>query len=119
MMSYSKKEPQAGPEPTIGAPAPAQEKLPAGWTQKRDPSAGRPYYVNSATKVTTWDRPIPEGVPQPNAVEMPPEPEPQSAEEVQEEQAADAADPPLPPEVVRPGGPGRRGRRAPSPAGAW
>ena len=98
-MSYSKKEPQAGLEPepsTAATPAPAQEKLPAGWTQKRDPSSGRPYYVNSATKVTTWDRPIPEGVPQPNAVEMPPEPEPESAEEVQEEKSAEAADPPLP-----------------------
>jgi len=41
-----------------------QSKLPEGWVEYKDPSDGSPYYYNSATQATQWDRP---GAPAPPA----------------------------------------------------
>ena len=31
--------------------------LPPHWEERIDPASGKPFYLNHATKVTTWDRP--------------------------------------------------------------
>ncbi|CAN0343525.1 unnamed protein product, partial [Laminaria digitata] len=30
-------------------------ELPHGWTSRRDPSSGRTFYVDHATRETTWE----------------------------------------------------------------
>ena len=43
--------------PPAAAAAAAAPALPAGWTSAVDPSSGRTYYCNTATKQTTWEHP--------------------------------------------------------------
>ena len=45
--------------PPAAAAAAAAPALPAGWTSAVDPSSGRTYYCNTATKQTTWEHPQP------------------------------------------------------------
>ena len=48
----AQQQQQAAPPAAAAAPA-----LPAGWTSAVDPSSGRTYYCNTATKQTTWEHP--------------------------------------------------------------
>jgi len=34
-----------------------EDPLPEGWEEMKDPSSGRPFYIDHASKRTTWDRP--------------------------------------------------------------
>lgn len=40
-----------------GGNAGGDRPLPAGWEERRDPSTGKPYYVDHTRKITTWDDP--------------------------------------------------------------
>lgn len=51
---YPAQQQQQQAAPPAAAAAPA---LPAGWTSAVDPSSGRTYYCNTATKQTTWEHP--------------------------------------------------------------
>lgn len=42
------------PNAAAAAAAPA---LPAGWEERRDPTSGKPYFVDHARQLTTWDDP--------------------------------------------------------------
>mmetsp|Transcript_42576 Transcript_42576/g.99938 ORF Transcript_42576/g.99938 Transcript_42576/m.99938 type:complete len:151 (-) Transcript_42576:889-1341(-) len=50
-------------EPAVGDSqgAAAKSKLPAGWTSKIDPETMAVYYVNHATKITSWVLPEEDG----------------------------------------------------------
>lgn len=39
-------------------PPPPPPPLPQDWTQTVDPASGEPYYYNTATQVTQWDKPV-------------------------------------------------------------
>ena len=41
---------------SAGAPQ-AQAGLPEGWQSALDASSGKTYYIETATKKTTWDKP--------------------------------------------------------------
>lgn len=43
--------------PPMGPPPSADDGLPPGWQEAKDPSTGRPYYINHQTQQTTWERP--------------------------------------------------------------
>ena len=36
----------------------AADALPAGWVEETDPASSRPYYVNTATVQSVWERPV-------------------------------------------------------------
>ena len=40
------------------SPPPAVPPLPPGWTELFDKGSGRPYYVNTATNASVWERPV-------------------------------------------------------------
>jgi hypothetical protein len=54
------------------APAPAPEpSLPHGWTAVIDPGSQKPFYHNSSTGESTWDKPTPTAAPQPAPLPLP------------------------------------------------
>ena len=54
---YPAQQQQQQAAPPAAAAAAAAPALPAGWTSAVDPSSGRTYYCNTATKQTTWEHP--------------------------------------------------------------
>ena len=52
---------QTGPEAALRNEPVDERKaaapLPTGWSEHIDPASGKPYYVNSAENVTSWERP--------------------------------------------------------------
>ena len=49
----------ASPSSAVAAVAAVQPMLPAGWSERADPSSGRTYYVNLSTSETSWTLPAP------------------------------------------------------------
>jgi len=50
---------------TADTVAEALDHLPQGWVECEDPTTGKPYYVNAAEHITTWERPVSEKNPPP------------------------------------------------------
>ena len=54
-------DPELEPSPPVARSASIQGALPPGWEERFDPGSGRKFYINHATRTTTWQRPVPEG----------------------------------------------------------
>jgi len=54
------REPDSAPfqeQPPLAAAHAASASLPSGWVEQMDPSSNRPYYMNTATGHSVWERP--------------------------------------------------------------
>ena len=65
----------SSPPPEPEPAAAHKDALPPGWVMKVSKSKGLPYYVNTLTNETSWDRPTDSAPPSPTAAAEAPAPE--------------------------------------------